>query len=71
MQNIFFKGKLKRTKTPVEVYEKLEKINTNANRKGTTKEWEIIYDPDDESIVIDFHETEDEYKKVEKCYGKV
>lgn len=69
MQNIFFKGKLKRTKTPVEVYEKIEKINTNANRKGTTKEWKIIYDPDDESI--DFHETEDEYKKVEKCYGKV
>ena len=50
---------------------KQKKINTNANRKGTTKEWKIIYDPDDESIVIDFHETEDEYKKVEKCYRKV
>lgn len=55
---IFFKAKLKRTREPFEVFEKLEKkIN---KKKGPTCNWECKYDYDDESITIDFHDNKSE-----------
>lgn len=63
---LFFKVKLKRTSNPLEVFEKLEKkIN---NKKGPTSNWECIYNSDDESILIDFHDDKSEtfYLKLDK-----
>lgn len=63
---IFYTMKLKRSKSPIEVYEKLEKkIN---KKKGPTSKWECIYDSEDESIAIDFHDEESEtfYLKLDK-----
>lgn len=55
---LFFKAKLKRTSNPLEVFEKLEKkIN---KKKGPTCMWECIYNPDDESVLIDFHDEKSE-----------
>lgn len=55
---LFFKAKLKKNGTPLEVFEKLEKkIN---KKKGPTYNWECIYNSDDESISIDFHDGKSE-----------
>lgn len=50
----------------MELYEKLEKkIN---KKKGPTCKWECVYDSDEESIVIDFHDDKSEtfYLKLDK-----
>lgn len=55
---LFFEIKLKRNKTPIEVYKKLEK---KINKKtGPTCKWECIYNADAESILIDFHDNKSE-----------
>lgn len=63
---IFFSMKLKRSKNPAEVYEKLEKkIN---KKKGPTSKWECRYNSQEESICIDFHDEKSEtfYLKLNK-----
>ena len=63
---LFFKAKLKRTGNPREVFEKLEKkIN---KKKGPTCKWECIYNSDDDSILIDFHDEKSEtfYMKLDR-----
>lgn len=55
---IFFNMKLKRTKEPIEVYEKLEKKIHKKN--GPTRKWECTFEPENDAIVIDFHDEESE-----------
>ncbi len=63
---IFFSMRLKRTRIPAELYEKLQK--KIHKKKGPTRKWECIYDPDRESISIDFHDDKSEtfYFKLDK-----
>lgn len=55
---IFYNMKLKRTKAPIEVYEKLAKRLHKKN--GPTRKWECTFEPDREALVIDFHDEESE-----------
>lgn len=63
---LFYSMKLKRSKTPIEVYEKLEK--KIHKKKGPTSKWECRYDSEEESIHIDFQDGKSEtfYVKLNK-----
>ncbi len=54
---IFYKLKLKRTKTPMEVFEKLQ---GSVKRKGTTKNWVCAVDSENEVFTIDFGDNKSE-----------
>ena len=54
---IFYKLKLKRTKTPAEVFEKMQR---SVKKKGPTKNWACTVDEKNECMIIDFGDGESE-----------
>ena len=50
---IYYKLKLKRTRTPAEVFEKMRKC---VKKKGATKDWTCEIDPNGTSMWVDFGE---------------
>lgn len=54
---IFYKGKLKRGKSPLELFEKIKK---SAQKTGTIKKWECTFDPDNRQIKILFGDDKSE-----------
>lgn len=54
---IFYKLKLKRTRTPAEVFEKMRKSVT---KKGATKNWTCTIDDENQSMSIDFGDEKSE-----------
>lgn len=50
---IFYRGKIKRTKTPAQVFEKIQK---SIKKKGPTKNWICTVDEENEYLCIDFHD---------------
>lgn len=54
---IFFKGKLKRGKDPLSVFEKIKK---GIKKKGPTKNWICTIDEEQQSLRIDFPDDKSE-----------
>ena len=54
---IFYEIKLKRTKTPMEVFEKMQR---SVGKKGPAKNWVCTVDRENECMVIDFSDGESE-----------
>ncbi len=54
---IFYKLKLKRTRTPAEVFEKMRK---SVKKKGATKNWTCTIDDEDQTMSIDFGDEKSE-----------
>lgn len=54
---IFYTIKLKRTRKPIEVFEKMQKA---IKKKGATKRWIYTIDNEDQSMTIDFGDDESE-----------
>lgn len=54
---IFYKGKLKRTKTPAEVFAKIQKA---VKKKGPTKNWICTVDDENQTLFIDFNDGKSE-----------
>lgn len=54
---IFYKGKLKRTKTPADVFAKIQKA---VKKKGPTKNWVCTIDNENQSLFIDFNDGKSE-----------
>lgn len=50
---IFYRGKIKRTKSPGEVFAKIQK---SIKKKGPTKNWVCTVDKEAECLCIDFHD---------------
>lgn len=50
---IFYRGKIKRTKSPAEVFAKIQK---SIKKKGPTKNWTCTVDVENECLCIDFHD---------------
>lgn len=69
---VFYKLKLKRTKTPAEVFEKMQK---QVKKKGATKNWTCTVDSENMSMTVDFGDgisesfflSFDEKKQCEGC----
>lgn len=55
---IFYRGKIKRTKTPAEVFAKIQK---SIKKKGPTKNWTCTVDEEHECLCIDFHDDASEH----------
>lgn len=54
---IFYKGKLKRTKTPADVFAKIQKA---VKKKGPAKNWVCTIDDENQSLLIDFNDGKSE-----------
>lgn len=50
---IFYRGKIKRTKSPEEVFAKIQK---SIKKKGPTKNWTCMVDKEQACLCIDFHD---------------
>lgn len=54
---IFYTLKLKRTRTPMEVFEKMQK---SVKKKGATKNWTCTIDSDQQAMIVDFGDKKSE-----------
>ena len=68
---IYYKLKLKRTRTPSEVFEKMRK---SIKKKGATKDWTYDISPDGTSMCVDFGEDKGEtfrlsFNEKKQCEG--